>query len=107
MEHRLIVSGEILDDFGEVSGRPGRIQGVRRGPEGGGPRGEDGFAGAEVRQRPAECSSFGVVGGLASPPEGFVGSAKRRHGAFDPQVRQGSGCPLADGGVPALQQVDQ
>ncbi|CAN3977716.1 hypothetical protein KPATCC21470_0339 [Kitasatospora purpeofusca] len=107
MEHRLIVSGEILDDFGEVSRRPGRIQDFRRSPQGCGPRREDGPAGAEVRQCPAKCRSFAVAGGLAPLPEGFVGSSKRRHGTLDTQVRQGIGRPLANGGVRAVQQVDQ
>lgn len=63
--------------------------------------------GPEIRQCPAKCHPFAIVRGLASLPEGFIGSLKSRHGTLDLQVRQGFGCPLANGGVLAAQQAHQ
>lgn len=107
IEHRLTVSSKLLNDFGEVNCRPCRIQVLQRTPQRSGPGRDHDVTGTEFTQRPAKCHSFAVVRGLTALPKGFIGSLKSRHRTLDAQVRQGFGRPLANGGVPAVQQADQ
>ncbi|MFI5686266.1 hypothetical protein [Streptomyces sp. NPDC051636] len=79
--------GEGADHLGQVSGRPDSVQRPARPSERGGPRRQDGLAGTQLRERPAQPLALAVAGCLPAPPESVAGLPQPGHGTPDTDDR--------------------